>query len=313
MIGMPGKSYRGPLPPLTEAEQALARTLRADVEELAGQIGDRNVLTRPRQLEQAAEMLEAALREAGFSVERQPIQVQERTCFNLIASLPGSGRADEVVVVGGHYDSVVGCPAANDNGSGTAATLALARSFAGRQSAGQAGRTLRFLFFVNEEPPFFQTPLMGSLVYARRCQERRDDVRAMLSLETIGYYDDAAGSQQYPAAALGMLYPSSGDFVSFVGDRPSRRLVRDVVRSFRAHTQFPSQGASLPASIPGVGFSDHWSFWEAGYPGVMVTDTAMFRYPYYHTPEDTPDKVDFERLARVVAGLERVVGGLSQG
>jgi hypothetical protein len=133
----------------------------------------------------------------------------------------------------------------------------------------------------------------------------------MLSLETIGYYDDAAGSQQYPPP-FGWWYPSEGNFIGIVGNVRSRGLVRRVVGTFRQHEKFPCEGAALPAAVPGISFSDQWSFWEEGYPAAMVTDTAMFRYPHYHEPEDTVDKVDFERTARVVRGLDRVVIELAE-
>jgi hypothetical protein len=142
---------------------------------------------------------------------------------------------------------------------------------------------------------------MGSLVYAKRCKDRGERIVAMLSLETIGFYSDVKGSQKYPPP-LSLFYPSTGNFIGFVGDRSSTDLMRSVVKTFRATTRFPSEGAALFASLPGVGWSDHWSFWQVGYPGVMVTDTAPFRYPHYHTGADTPDKLDYE--------LERVVGEL---
>jgi hypothetical protein len=147
-------------------------------------------------------------------------------------------------------------------------------------------------------------------MYAKRCRERDEHVVAMMSLETIGYYDDAPGSQNYPAP-FGLLYPSTGSFIGFVGNVSSRALVRTVVGSFRKHEPFPSEGGALPEFIPGIGFSDHWSFWQEGYPALMVTDTAMFRYPYYHEPEDTIDKIDFEKTARVVRGLEKVLAELA--
>ena len=164
---------------------------------------------------------------------------------------------------------------------------------------------------MNEEPPFFQTRQMGSLVYARACRERRENIAAMITPETIGYYSDQPGSQTFPIPLLKMMYPSTGNYITFVGDIGSAWLVRDCVRSFRSHTKFPSEGGAAPGSITGIGWSDHWSFWQAGYPGIMITDTAPFRYPYYHTPDDTPDKLDYDRLARVVAGLARVTSGLA--
>jgi hypothetical protein len=151
---------------------------------------------------------------------------------------------------------------------------------------------------------------MGSRLYARRCRERGENVAAMLSLETIGYYDDSPGSQQYPPP-VGLFYPSEGNFIGVVGNVRSRGLVRRIVGAFRRHERFPCEGGALPAAVPGVGFSDHWSFWKEGYPAVMVTDTAMFRYPHYHSPHDTIDKIDFQRLARVVRGLDKVIDVLA--
>jgi Zn-dependent M28 family amino/carboxypeptidase len=151
---------------------------------------------------------------------------------------------------------------------------------------------------------------MGSLVYARQCRQRNENIVAMLSLETIGYYSTAKGSQKYPFP-VGLFYPSRGDFVAIVGNRANARLVRRCIASFRRQASFPSEGAALPGRLPGIDWSDHWSFWQAGYPGIMVTDTAPFRYPHYHTEQDTPDKLDYERLARVVAGLDKVLEDLA--
>jgi Zn-dependent M28 family amino/carboxypeptidase len=167
-------------------------------------------------------------------------------------------------------------------------------------------RTLRFVEFVNEEPPHFQTSHMGSRVYANRAFSRQEKIVAMLSLETIGYFSDQPGSQKYPFP-MNLIYPDRGNFIAFVGNVDSRDLVRTLVGAFRRTTPFPSDGAALPEYTTGVGWSDHEPFWNQGYPAVMVTDTALFRYPHYHRPSDTPDKIDFDRLARVTLGLGRVV------
>ncbi|MHC4348769.1 MAG: M28 family peptidase [Planctomycetota bacterium] len=302
---MPGESYRGDLPPLTGEQAALSAELRQYVEALAGRIGERN-LRQYRNLVDAAETIEQALADCGYAVERQEYDVEGRTCVNLAAEIPGADRPEEIVVVGGHYDSVLFCPGANDNGTGVAATLALARAL----SDFRPSRTLRFLCFVNEEPPFFQTANMGSRVYAKRCRQRGENITAMICLETIGYYSDEKGSQHYPPP-LGLLYPSTGDFIAFVGNYGSRVLVRQVVGSFRRQAEFPSEGGAVPGVLPGIGWSDHWSFWKEGYPALMVTDTAPFRYPHYHQPTDTPDKIDYERTARVVSGVQAVVRELA--
>jgi hypothetical protein len=302
MLRMPGARHTGPLPPL-DAEGAAIRTeVESDVRMLAATIGERNV-GHPKKLEEAARHIESAFAACGLAPRRQTFDCLGKPCANLVAEIAGGARRSEIVVVGAHYDSVEGCPGANDNATGAAALLALARRFAATKPA----RTLRFVAFVNEEPPWFQTDRMGSVVYAKSCKTAGDDVRAMMSLETLGCYSDEPDSQKYPAPGLSLAYGSRGDFIAFVGDVSSRALVREAVGAFRAHCPFPAVGSALPSIIPGVGWSDQWSFWREGYRGVMVTDTAPFRYAWYHTARDTPDKVDFERVARVTSGLAAVV------
>jgi hypothetical protein len=311
MFSLPGTSYEGPLPPLDDDQRSTAQRLEQDVTMLAGTIGERT-FSRIDKLNEAADWLEAQLLSMGYTTTRQayPVSmrqfnVHDRMCYNIIAERPGQGRADEIIIIGAHYDSFIGSPGANDNASGVAALLELAR----RLATHQPQRTLRFVCFTNEEPPMFQTEQMGSLVYAKRCHERGEDIVGMLSLETIGYYSDEPNSQQYPPP-VGAFYPSRGDFIGFVGNLRSRALLREVVGTFRDHAEFPSEGGALFGGIPGVGWSDHWAFWQMGYPGLMVTDTAPFRYPYYHLATDTPDKLDYERMARIVDGLEQIVLGL---
>jgi hypothetical protein len=304
---MPGASYTGPFAPLSYHERVIEAALRLDVHDLAGNVG---VLSRatPEGLSPAAGGIERELVSAGYAVQRQRYQALGRTCDNLEAEIPGhdGARAQEIVVVGAHYDSVRGTHGADHNVSGTAALLALARAFAGAHPA----RTLRFVAFASEEPPYFQTPDMGSVVYARRCRERGERVVAMLSLESLGFYSDQPGSQRYPFP-FGLFYPKTGDFVGFVGNTASRALVHETITAFRAGARFPSEGVAAPGFIPGVGWSDHWSFWQEGYPAVMVTDTAPFRNPDYHTSHDVPDRLSYAPLSRVVAGLERVVEALA--
>ncbi|MFH1808955.1 MAG: M28 family peptidase, partial [Pseudomonadota bacterium] len=219
--------------------------------------------------------------------------------------LEGRATNREIVVVGAHYDSAPGSPGANDNATGVATVLELARLLQDRPRQ----RELRLVAFVNEEPPYFQTENMGSLVYARELVSQGAPVVAMLTPETLGYYSEARGSQHYPFP-FGLLYPDTGNFVGFVGNLGSLSLVRRCVGSFRHHAAFPSEGAAVPASIEGVAWSDHWAFWEQGVPALMVTDTAPHRDPHYHTAGDRPDHVDTERLARVVQGLAGVVDDL---
>jgi Zn-dependent M28 family amino/carboxypeptidase len=307
MIRMPGASYHGPLPPMTDAQTALESQLRADIQTLAGEIGGRSIF-HPKKLAAAAAFLDDSLKAAGYSTRTYSFTVRGTTCPNIEVELTGTTQPSEIVVIGAHYDAYQGAPAADDNASGVAATLAIARAFAGKPAA----RTLRFVMFVNEEPPSFQTADMGSWVYAKACRARADNIVAMVSLESIAFFSDQPGSQHYPKP-FDSLYPDTGDFVGFVGNFSSRALVKTAIASFRSHARFPSEGAALPDSVPGVGWSDHWAFWQEGYTAIMVTDTALFRNPHYHTVGDTPDTLDYPRLARVVDGLQPVIADLAAG
>ncbi len=284
----------------------LAERLRAHVEMLAGTIGERTVWRYPS-LQRAAEYITDSLSAVGYITQRQTFEVSRLPISNIEAVLSGTTKPDEIIVVGAHYDTVSDCPGANDNATGVAATIELARRFASSPRA----RTIKFVAFVNEEPPFFKTPQMGSLVYATAAKDRGDRIVGMLSLETMGCYSDVKGSQRYPAP-VGLLYPDVGNFIGFVANVKSTRLLLKARRAFKRRTAFPLQCAALPDAIPGVGWSDHWAFWQAGFPALMVTDTAPFRYQWYHTAHDTPDKIDYDKLAQVVDGLEAVIASLTR-
>ena len=309
---MPGKNV-SKAEPLSPDEVMLREELRADVQKLAGEIGERN-MWHYEQLNAAADFIEDSFSRAALRIRRDSYEIRGQTCHNIESEIPGN--RPEIIVIGAHYDSVFGSPGANDNGTGMAATLALARRFAQKQSERRLTQTsykaLRFVAFVNEEPPYFLSGEMGSLVYARKCKERGDKISAMISLETIGYFSDAPNSQTYPSPGLGLFYPKVGNFIGFVSNVKSRALLRRVIALFRKHAKIPSEGASLPAFIPGVSWSDQWSFWQHGYPAIMVTDTAPFRYPYYHSSNDTPDKLDYDRFALVVSGMEKVIEDLDK-
>lgn len=305
MMFMPGKSWTGAVPPLSAEEQQVQANLKRHVEFLAGQVGERNVW-QPGSLAAASGYIRDTLEAVGYRVHAQAYDSRGETVQNLEIELPGTTAPQEIVVVGAHYDTVPGGPGANDNGSGIAALLEIARLLAGKSH----DRTLRLVAFTNEEQPFSNTDEMGSRVYAERSRERGEQVAAMLSLETIGFYTGQAASQRYPFP-FSYFYPDTGNFVGFVGNLPSWRLVRQAVGAFRASTAFPSEGVAAPAWVGGVGWSDHASFWQAGYPAIMVTDTAFFRYRHYHDATDTPEKLDYTGLARVTRGLVNVAVSLA--
>ena len=304
VTSMPGHSHTGPLQPLSDDEASLSIRMKDHVTTLAGKIGERN-LKHYASLKAAAGYVRSSFQQLGYQVAEQEFTVDGQSVTNIEVEVAGTNLPAEIVVVGAHYDSVYGSPGANDNATGVAALLELARFFKDQTPA----RTLRFVAFVNEEPPYFQTDNMGSRVYARRCRERDENITAMFSLETIGCYSDAPNSQIYPFP-FKLFYPTRGDFLGFVGDTSSRSLVRKSIRIFRENAAFPSEGIAAPGGLTGIGWSDQWSFWEEGYPGVMITDTAIFRYKHYHRMADTPDKIDYDRMTRAVDGLKNVLAEL---
>ena len=328
---MPGKNI-SKAAPLSPNEVTLREELRADVQKLAGEIGERNMWHYVK-LNAAADFIEDSFSRAGLHPRRDSYEIRGQACHNIEVEIPpqqGATSAEataaeaavssgavasakaasprSIILIGAHYDSVFGSPGANDNGSGVAAMLALARRFAEKTTQ----HTVRFVAFVNEEPPYFLGGDMGSFVYASRCKARGDKISAMVSLETIGYFSDAPRSQTYPSPGLGLLYPRVGNFIGFVSNVQSRALLRRVVALFRKHAKIPSEGAALPSFVPGVSWSDQWSFWRCGYPGIMITDTAPFRYPHYHSASDTPDKLDYDRFTLVVSGMEKVIEDLDK-
>jgi Zn-dependent M28 family amino/carboxypeptidase len=293
MTAMPGASHAGPLPPLTEEQRALASALRRHVETLAR-------TERNTDLDTPARYIAEAFAAHGLKATTQDFPSGGRIVRNVEVAPPG----DSVVVVGAHYDTVPGSPGADDNASAVAALIELAGLLATERLP------IRFVAFANEEMPYFLSPEMGSWNSARRSRERGETVRAMLSLEMLGYYRDEPRTQSYPPP-LGLLYPDRANFIAFVGDLGARALVRRAIHAFRKNAAFPSEGVAAPSFVPGITFSDHWSFRKHGFPAVMVTDTAFNRNPHYHLPSDTPEKLDYERLARVTLGLASVLRDLA--
>lgn len=306
MIQMPGRSWHGELPTLNESDRNFAGRLEAHVKTLCSHPGGRNYVEK-RGLEAAKNYIAARFRSSGYGIGFMEYEFNHDTYANVEAELRGDTKPDEVIIVGAHYDAVIGAPGADDNGSGVAAVLELADLFRGITLP----RTIRFVAFVNEESPFFMTRDMGSYAYAKKAAGEKENIIAMISLEMLGYYRDEPGSQHY-LPPLNFLYPDRGNFIAFVGNLASRSLVTRAIQSFREHATFPSQGIAAPALLPGVSWSDHRSFWIHGFPAFMVTDTAFYRNPYYHTPEDTPNTLDYEKMVYVVRGIYEVIKQLAR-
>lgn len=292
---MPGKSYSGAAEPLTADEARIKDSLYEDVSMLTEKIGEGN-MWHYEALQKRADYIKHRFKSCGYAVQSQTYELEGDKVENISAELKGSKL--ETLIVGAHYDSVYGTAGANDNATGVAAVLTLACALRHATPAD----TIRFVAFVNEEPPYFRTRNMGSLVYARQCRQKNESIAGMISLETLGFYTDASHSQSYPFP-LNYAYPDKGNFIGFAANNPSSDLLKSAIASFRRNTHFPSEGGIVPSILPGIGWSDHWSFWQAGYPAIMITDTALFRYPFYHKKGDTIDKISFAPYAKVVAGL----------
>lgn len=299
---------RPKLAPLSGADAQLARELRHDVEILASDIGPRGYFA-PRQYALAQDFIASSLTKLGYEIERQPVRSADNSMTaNVIAEIRGRVSPERILVAGAHYDSCQDCPAANDNASGVAGLLHLARALAGAAF----DSTIRLVFFANEEPPHFNLGMMGSQDYAWRCRERKEDIRGMCCLETIGCYSDKPDSQRWPSSVMDLVLPTVGDFICFAGSIGSSRFIRRCAVQFEETGRFPLVAAAVPASIEEVNWSDHRGFAEARYEGFMITDTAPLRYAHYHQPTDTPDKIDFDSMARVVRGVEEMTRGLMQ-
>ena len=304
-LGLPGKRFEGPSPPVTRAEADLAQRLRRHVVAIASEPHN---IAHYAALEKSAAYIEVELSALGYTPERQVYEADGRAVRNIevVLSPPGATAATQSLVIGAHYDSAGIAPGANDNGTGTAAVLELARLLKG---VPLTDKRLRLVLFVNEEPPYDRTPDMGSVRYAMGLEAKGERVFGMLSLETLGCFSDKPGTQEYPAP-FGLIFPNKANFIAFVAMPGSRAFLQEVVGAFRSHTQFPTIGGTAPDQIDGIGWSDHWSFWRLGYPAVMVTDTALFRYSHYHKATDTPEKVDYDKLARITLGLEQTIRDL---
>jgi Zn-dependent M28 family amino/carboxypeptidase len=278
--------------------------LRQHVARLAGEIGERNVF-RPQALHDAERYIHDAWSTQGHQVQVQEYVVYGVRSANLEVALSGQ-RDDEVVVIGAHYDTVMGSPGADDNGSAVAVLLELGHLLMGARPA----RSLRLVAFVNEEPPFFFTKEQGSRLYAKAARERGDPIRFMLSLEMLGYYRDTPGSQSYPPV-FRWFYPDRANFIALVSNFRSWREMRRFSSVFRQVSPFPLEQVATFSWIPGVAWSDHLSFWLEGYRAMMLTDTAFFRNPHYHAATDTPTTLDYLRMAAVTEGLADTLMRLS--
>lgn len=279
--------------------------LEAHVRTLSEKLSPRDE-SRPESLDRVAAYIRREFESARGRPSEQTYQVGARTYRNVIATFGAETR--ERIVVGAHYDAAGPLPGADDNASGVAGLIELAHLL----GKGNPPVKVELVAYTLEEPPFFRSEYMGSAVHARALKKEGAQVRAMFSLEMIGYFSDAPGSQRFPISLLRLFYPTEGNFISVVGKVGQGLLVRRIKGAMLEASSLPVYSISAPRSIPGVDFSDHRNYWEAGYPAVMITDTAFYRNPHYHTAADTAEKLDYKRMAQVVEGVHAAVSELSR-
>ncbi|OGP89470.1 MAG: hypothetical protein A2157_13130 [Deltaproteobacteria bacterium RBG_16_47_11] len=289
---------------LTEIRKGLERDI-AYLENL----GPRNSVNEEtyRRLRQCEDWIRQRWQSQQYSVKSQTFWFEGRKHSNLEIEILGRVSPSEIIIVSAQYDTLPDSPGANNNASGVAILLALTELLKNYTS----DRTLRLVNFVNEEDPFFDTEMMGSYQYAQRSRQLREDIKVMLSLDTVGIYTEKPSSQKLPFP-FSLFYPRRGNFLAFIGDFSSRKHMVGATRGFKKGSSFPIEAGVIPKWVKGADWSDHSSFWKFGYPGIMVTDTGGFRSPYHTTKEDTMEKLDFESMSRIVLGIYCAMVDLAQ-
>jgi len=251
-------------------------------------------------LARSANFIEERFRSSGCETLRQPFTFRGNTYHNIITEIQGrDSETDGMLVVGAHYDSCEGTPGADDNASGVAGLLELARLTKEKPLK----RTVRYVAYCLEEPPAYGTKHMGSYVHAESLHKEGARVFGMISLEMLGYYCDEEGSQYYPSSLFRPFYPGTGNFITFVGNFSSRGFSNSVKSAFTSVSSFPVEALNGFSIIPGVDFSDHRNYWKFGFPAFMITDTAFYRNPHYHEISDLPNTLDYDRLALLTKAL----------
>lgn len=294
-------------PQALSSTKASPTELEKDVRTLSEKFIPRDHL-HPENLNQVADYITTRWEDAGLTVTEQSFVVNDMTYKNVITHIgpkTSSANTPAKVVIGAHYDAAGELPAADDNASGVAGLIALARQLAHAHAQQPFTYPIELVAYTLEEPPYFGSQHMGSYVHAARAKQQNQRIRYMLSLEMLGYYSDEPSSQYFPSPVLTPFYPNKGNFIAVIGQldplRPS--LTKRIKTGMMPHTAVPIYSMDAPTIVQGIDFSDHRNYWAHGYPAAMLTDTAFFRNTHYHTPEDTAEKLNYTKMAQVIDGL----------
>ena len=291
---------------MVDKNATIAR-LKVHVRALTEDIGERSV-RRPENIARTEAYIVSFYRDLGIPVQRAPYSYGDVTVANVVADVVSKDAAAERFLLGAHYDSVSGTVGADDNASAIAVQLETARHLATLADRKNLDLTVRFVSFALEEPPAFDTPRMGSRVYAHQAKRSGEKIDGMICLEMVGYTCSTPGCQKYPFPLMFLDYPDKGEFIGIVGNLKSLGLTRSLARSFEQNPELPVIPLTVPFGgwlMPSIRLSDHSAFWDHGYKAVMVTDSAFYRNPHYHLPSDTLDKLDYGFMAEVVESLVR--------
>ena len=283
----------------------IRKELESDIYYMSVELGPRNAFSYER-LQKCAEWIKKRWESQGYTVKSQTFSIQGKDYTNLEIEIPGRKAPSEIVIVSAQYDTLPDSPGANNNASGVAVLLQLSKLL----KTYTPDRTLRLVNFVNEEDPFFGTEWMGSFKYAEMAYKRHEDIKVMLSIDSIGFYKDEPGSQKLPFP-FSAFYPDRGNFLAFIGDFSSRKYMIQATKGFKKGSSFPIEAGVAPKWAKGASWSDHLSFWKFGYPGIQITDTGGFRSPYHTTREDTIEKLNLDALSRIVLGMRGTVTELT--
>ncbi|MBN1501304.1 MAG: M28 family peptidase [Spirochaetes bacterium] len=250
-------------------------------------------------LNSVSEYIKQEFIKSGYSAEFQEYEAGGKLFRNVICSY---GNQDlPVIVLGAHYDVFGNFPGADDNASGIAGLIEIARITA--ENKPELNYRIEFTAYSTEEPPFFGTVNMGSAVHAGNLFKNNAKVKLAIVLEMIGYFSENENSQQYPAGIMKLFYPNKGNFIAVVGRPADKKYINSVKKTLKQKSTLSVKTLSAPSFVKGIDFSDHRNYWKYGYNAIMITDTAFFRNPNYHKKTDTIDTLDFNRMAEVVKGV----------
>lgn len=284
---------------LSKGDEEIVENVEEIVNKLAVEIGIRNYVYFDN-LKKTEEYIVDKFKDLGYDVSFSSYYIKDKKFNNIVAQL-SEQDSDEEIIIGAHYDSCFN-PGADDNASGIAGLLELARLLKNEDIK----TNIKFIAFVNEEPPFFASEMMGSRIYAKQAKQKGARIKAAIIMDLIGYYNDEPNSQKY-LPFMGPFYPNKADFITCIGNIPSRKVVKSLKMHFKKESDFPFESLVAPSLTPYVNFSDHWSFWQEGYPAVLITDTAFLRNKNYHIKSDLPDTLNYEKLAVMINGLKDAI------